>query len=203
MRKTNRKNEAEAQGGLIKTSGCGNRTDLALAVKRDAQCPGTAMTITRMVSDHQGTRQVTRRLWWWCQWALMGEWSLTAGGKCQHLTALARTPGPPTYSLWDCGRIAPAFWAMDAISAKWKSSPIYSITQQIFTDHLLCGRNVLQYRDCSADQDWQAPSPASGADIGIESWVRRSINNGPSLTLSSSIPLHPLEADGIAVASPL
>ena len=64
MRKTNRKNEAEAQGGLIKASGCGNRIDLALAVKRDAQCPGTAMTIMRMVSDHQGTRQVTRRLWW-------------------------------------------------------------------------------------------------------------------------------------------
>lgn len=64
MRKTNRKNEAEAQGGLIEASGCGNRADLALAVRRDAQCPVTAMTITRMVSDHPGTGQVTRRLWW-------------------------------------------------------------------------------------------------------------------------------------------
>lgn len=28
---------------------------------------------------------------------------------------------------------------MDAIFAKWKSSPIHPFTQQIFTDHLLCG----------------------------------------------------------------
>ena len=59
--------------------------------------------------------------------------------KCRRLTALVRTPGPPTYSLWDCGQVAPAFWATDAIFAKWKSSPIHSFTQQIFTDHLLCG----------------------------------------------------------------
>lgn len=73
--------------------------------------------------------------------------------KCRHLTALARAPGPPTYSLWDCGQVAPAFWATDAISAKRKSSSIHLFTQQIFTDHLLCARYVLQYRDCSADQD--------------------------------------------------
>ena len=56
MRKTNKKHEAEAQGVLIKASGCGNRADLSLAMKRDMQCPVTAMTLMRTMSVHQGTR---------------------------------------------------------------------------------------------------------------------------------------------------
>ena len=56
MRKTNKNNETEAQEGLIKTSGCGDRADLALAVKRDVQCPVTAIIIMRTVSVCQSTR---------------------------------------------------------------------------------------------------------------------------------------------------
>ena len=62
MRKTNKNNQAAAQGGLIKASGYVNRAYLASATKMDTQYPVTAIiTLKRRVSVYQGTRWVR---WW-------------------------------------------------------------------------------------------------------------------------------------------
>lgn len=61
MRKTNKNNQAEAQGELIKASGYVNRAHLASATKRDTQYLVTAIiTIKRTVFVCQGTRWVKR-----------------------------------------------------------------------------------------------------------------------------------------------
>lgn len=63
MRKSNKNNQAEAQGGLMKASGYMSRAHLASATKRDTQYPVTAIiTIKRTVSAYQGIRWVRRQL---------------------------------------------------------------------------------------------------------------------------------------------
>lgn len=63
MRKTNKNNQVEAQGGLIKAPGYVNRARLASATKRDMQYMVAAIiTIKRTVSVYQATRWVRRRL---------------------------------------------------------------------------------------------------------------------------------------------
>ena len=67
-------------------------------------------------------------------------------------------PGSSTCVRWDCGLVAPPFWAPDAISAKWKASYTYS-----FTNHSLSTYYVLGTGVTAVPRDW--PAPASGAEF--------------------------------------